>query len=102
MNIYNQYGNFSNKEKMSPEKTISRQIGGMKAQGVTSITVDVDGNSVDLPKMSYVELLEIQVKQLRETVNKLEKQLIVTNNKIQRLSNNIKHTQLSGNNKRII
>lgn len=76
-------------ETPQKNKTISRQIGGMKAQGSTSINIDIDGMDALLPKMEYVELLEMQVKELRERVIKLEKQLISTNNRIQRVSNTV-------------
>ena len=85
----------NNTNKIEKNKTISRQIGGMKAQGSTSISVDIGGTDSILPKMEYVELLEIQVKELRERIAKLEKQLITTNNRIQKVSNNITMMNMS-------
>lgn len=98
-NIGRQYGTFqqvpsqSLKKETTPDKKISRQIGGMKAQGVTSISIDVDGNLVSFPKMTYVELLEAQVRELRNMLQNQEKILIKTNNRIQRLENKISHDQ---------
>ncbi|AXH72769.1 MAG: GTPase activating protein sec2-like protein [Caudoviricetes sp.] len=77
--------------KVEISKKISRQIGGMKAQGVTSVEVEYAGGVIDIPKMSYVELLEAQVKELRNQVQLYEKQLIKTNNRLQRLENKITH-----------
>lgn len=97
--LYRQYGNIQPNSKIEKnnteqtEKKISRQIGGMKAQGVTSISVDINGNLVALPKMNYVELLEAQIRELRNTVQNFEKILIKTNNRIQRLENKITHEQ---------
>lgn len=95
--LYRQYGSISGSStsdtKVSPDKKISRQIGGMKAQGVTSIAVDVGGNLIAFPKMEYVELLEAQIKELRNSVQNYEKILIKTNNRIQKLENKIAHEQ---------
>lgn len=93
--IYNQY-NISKQSPLStaPEqidtKTASRQIGGMKAQGVTSVTVDIGNKDIQLPRMEYVEILEKQIKESRERIAQLEKQLITTNNRLQRVINTVK------------
>lgn len=95
MNMYRQYGISKDKEiKNTSNKTISRQIGGMKAQGVTSTIVEVNGQDVSIPRMEYVELLENQVKDLRERITRLEKQLITTNNRLQKNINSQKHENM--------
>ena len=73
--IYNMY-NTSRKlgsteiktQQVSREKMASRVLGGMKAAGVTSVTVDVNGQDVSVPRTEYVNALEDQVKQLRQSV----------------------------------
>ena len=96
MGLYNQYNiKKIDNTKVSPQKTISRQIGGMKGQGVTSTTLDVNGQDISVPRLEYVELLELQIKELRNKIQVLEKQLIVTNNRIARTNNALKQDQMS-------
>lgn len=63
------------------EKLASRVLGGMKAAGVQSVTVDVNGVDVAVPRAQYVKALEDQVVQLRRTVREQEE-------KISRISRN--------------
>lgn len=72
--LYNMYGGspYASKdterqttEPKGDNKTTSRIIGGMKAQGVTSKTVEVDGELLEIPNMEFVRMLERQLSEMR-------------------------------------
>lgn len=80
--LFNMYNAFKKPSTPAPvsssaerEKKASRVLGGMKAAGVTSVTVDVNGQDVSVPRTEYVKVLEDQVKQLRQSVREMENKL---------------------------
>lgn len=96
--ISNMYGGspYSSKEytKQVPDdkpvdtKKISRIIGGMKAQGVTSKTVDIDGELFEIPKMDYIKILEKQISEMRTELRQAQ-------TRIARLSDNLNLARMS-------
>jgi hypothetical protein len=73
---------------VSKEKMAARVMGGMKAQGSHTITVEIDGELHNLPRPEYVAQLEAQVKELkaqvRDNKTKLDR-LVKANNRIMNL-----------------
>ncbi len=63
------------------DKKTSRVIGGMKAAGVHSVSVEINGQSYSVPRYEYVKILEQDLKETRNKVRQLE-------DKISRMSRN--------------
>jgi len=75
--LYNMFGDGAPSKK---EASASRFLAGMNITKSQLIKVPtVDGETMDLPSVTYVRLLEVQIKELRQVVKQQE-------NMIQRLS----------------
>lgn len=92
------YGKIANRSKAAPvvpqnidNKTTSRVLGGMKAAGVTSTIVEVDGNDLRIPRIEYVEMLEKQIREMREELKDVKTKLIKLNNGIQNVKNDLRN-----------
>jgi len=60
----------------SSDKNPNRVTGGLRAQGVDTLTmVSEDGSSQELPTLQYVRSLEEQSKKQRAAINVLERKL---------------------------
>ena len=60
----------------SSDKNPNRVTGGLRAQGVDTITMlGEDGSSQELPTLQYVRSLEEQSKKQRAAINVLERKL---------------------------
>lgn len=71
-------------------KAASRVLGGMKAAGVTSTIVEVDGTDMKIPRIEYVEALERQVKDLRKQLNDMTTKMIKMNNSINSIKDDLR------------
>lgn len=76
--IYDMYGsgtskapNDTSKEVIS-NKSAARVMGGMKAAGVHTVTVEIDGQFYSVPRSEYIKTLENNVKELRQKVARQE------------------------------
>lgn len=85
-----------NKQPSSPiqqkidNRTTARVLGGMKAAGVTSTIVEVDGQDLRIPRIEYVEMLEKQVREMREELKDIKVKMIKLNNGINYVKNEIR------------
>lgn len=71
-------------------KSPSRVLGGMKAAGVTSSVVEVDGSDLHIPRIEYVEALEKQIKELRNELKETKVRIIKLNNSINSIKNELR------------
>ena len=91
MNYLNKmYGRQSKNTQPSTDKNPNRVTGGLKAQGVDTITMlGEDGSSRELPTLEYVRSLEEQSKKQRAAINVLERKLTRLDTALQQLQNAI-------------
>ena len=70
------YGSKPAQTQSSSDKNPNRVTGGLRAQGVDTITMlGEDGSSQELPTLQYVRSLEEQSKKQRAAINVLERKL---------------------------
>jgi hypothetical protein len=70
------YGRQSKNTAPASDKNPNRITGGLRAQGVDTITMlGEDGSSTDLPTLAYVRSLEEQSKKQRAALTVLERKL---------------------------
>ena len=88
MNYLNKmYGRQSKNTQPSTDKNPNRVTGGLKAQGVDTITMlGEDGSSRELPTLEYVRSLEEQSKKQRAAITVLERKLTRCETAIDQLS----------------
>ena len=71
----------------SPNKNPNRVTGGLRGQGVDTLTmVSEDGSSRELPTLEYVRSLEEQSKKQRTAITTLERKLTRQETAIQQLT----------------
>jgi len=74
----------------SSDKNPNRVTGGLKAQGVDTITMlGEDGSSQELPSLQYVRSLEEQSRKQRAAIDVLERKLARQDTAIQQLQSAI-------------
>lgn len=85
------YGrNKPDQTQSSSDKNPNRVTGGLRAQGVDTLTmVSEDGSSRELPTLEYVRSLEEQSKKQRAAITVLERKLARQETAIQQLSQQI-------------
>ena len=75
----------------SSDKNPNRVTGGLRAQGVDTVTMlGEDGSSQELPTLQYVRSLEEQSKKQRAAITVLERKLARQETAIQQLAQQIK------------
>jgi len=92
MSYLNQmYGRKSKNTQASTNKNTNRVTGGLKAQGVDTITMlGEDGSFQELPTLEYVRSLEEQSRKQRAAINVLERKLTRCETSIDQLRSLIK------------
>jgi len=92
MSYLNQmYGRKSKNTQASTNKNPNRVTGGLKAQGVDTITMlGEDGSFQELPTLEYVRSLEEQSRKQRAAINVLERKLTRCETSIDQLRSLIK------------
>jgi len=92
MSYLNQmYGRKSKNTAPSTNKNPNRVTGGLKAQGVDTITMlGEDGSFQELPTLEYVRSLEEQSRKQRAAINVLERKLTRCETSIDQLRSLIK------------
>jgi hypothetical protein len=74
----------------SSDKNPNRVTGGLRAQGVDTMTLlGEDGSKQELPTLQYVRSLEEQSKKQRAAINVLERKLARQETALQQLQNAI-------------
>lgn len=99
--MYSNSGRNTSHEKEVPEtrKSAARVMGGMKASGVHTITVEADGDLYSVPKIEYITTLENNVKELRKEVSRLKEKVSRISNNYNKVVGAIKTLQRELNNK---
>ena len=88
----------TSKEEIS-NKSAARIMGGMKAAGVHTVAVEVDGQIYSVPRSEYIKTLEINVKELRQKVARQEDKISRITRNYNKLVEVIRSMQRDLNNK---
>jgi len=70
------YGKISPSQQSAVEKNPNRVAGGLKAQGVDTLTIlGEDGFEKEIPSKRYVQTLEEQIKKQRTAIDLLDRKI---------------------------
>jgi thiamine kinase-like enzyme len=74
--LHKMYSKHSRSEQSTMDKNPNRVAGGLKAQGVDTLTLlGEDGFEKEIPSKKYVQTLEEQVKKQRAAIDVLERKI---------------------------